>query len=669
MNIRFSSCILAILIQCSASFSILSAEGLIPVGVAKVDVTPKEPVVLAGYGSRKTEFESIDTKLWARAMVFGDKQPIAIVALDNCGVPMSVTLRLAARLRNHGIERERLVVAATHTHNAPNLPGNAPLLWAGRTTPEMDRRSSDYTTFAIEQMEAAVVAALENRRPRRLEWAKGRASFGGNRRLLKNGRWVGFGFQRNGPVDHSVPVLAARDADGTVRAIWANYACHCTTLGSRNAINGDWAGYASAAIERDFTNAVSLITIGCGADVGPQPSGQLEYSKRHGEELAEEVRRLLNRPTTALREVPSVASKQLKLPLEEPASREEWEVRARKSGFSGQLAKAMLARLGTEGRIPDQVDYPLTAWTFGDDLAMVFLAGEVVVDYAVRLNRELDWTRLWYHAWANDMPSYIPSRRVLSEGGYEPGSSQIYYAKPGPYKPEIEDLLVNAVRELLGPKFAARPNQIPAPYHRIPGAPESYDPVEDWIPRIPSELSAQDRSHFHRLVQSALPGVEKITAGEAVEWRNYMGYHTPRHFLRQLKGSRPVAWSSPMITTPDRPVVLCFSGGLGWKSQPAAGFELSVGGQTKVVFEVTTKPGRWSSADNSAELAYLPNWRNSQDSGGFFFVKLNDPRFDKQGRLTFTVRSLGQTSRRWFAIDMNQNVKPPLKKLKAALAE
>lgn len=464
--------VFAMMIATGFAFAAESSP-LIPVGAAKVDVTPREPVVLAGYGSRKTEFESIETKLWARAMVFGDKNPAVIVALDNCGVPMSVTLRLAARLRKHGVARERLAVTATHTHNAPSLPGYAPILWVGRMTPEMEKRSADYANFAIEQMEAAVVAALKNRQPMRLEWAKGRADFGGNRRRLQDGRWAGFGFQRNGPVDHSVPLLAARDADGMVRAVWANYACHCTTLGSRNTVNGDWAGYANESIENDFSHAVSLITVGCGADVGPQPTGKLQYSQRHGNALAKEVRRLLSRPNKPLKQAPSVVSKQIKLPLEEPARREEWEERSGKAGFDGQLAKAMLARLDAEGRIPDEVDYPICAWTFGDDLAMVFLAGEVVVDYAVRLNRELDWKRIWLHAWANDMPSYIPSRRVLSEGGYEPGSSQIYYAKPGPYKPEIEDLLVNAIRDLLGPEFAAPPDQEPAPYHRIPGAPKT----------------------------------------------------------------------------------------------------------------------------------------------------------------------------------------------------
>jgi neutral ceramidase len=48
-------------------------------------------------------------------------------------------------------------------------------------------------------------------------------------------------------------------------------------------------------------------------------------------------------------------------------------------------------------------------------MAMVFLAGEVVVDYALRLKWEIDQKRLWVVAYSNDVPCYIPSRRILSE--------------------------------------------------------------------------------------------------------------------------------------------------------------------------------------------------------------------------------------------------------------
>ena len=54
--------------------------------------------------------------------------------------------------------------------------------------------------------------------------------------------------------------------------------------------------------------------------------------------------------------------------------------------------------------------YPLTTWTFGDDLAMVLLFHEVVVDYALRQKRELDADRLWINAWQR-WPKQLPDVR------------------------------------------------------------------------------------------------------------------------------------------------------------------------------------------------------------------------------------------------------------------
>ena len=84
---------------------------------------------------------------------------------------------------------------------------------------------------------------------------------------------------------------------------------------------------------------------------------------------------------------------------------------------------------------------------------MVFLAGEVVVDYALRLKKELDGSRLWVTAYANDVPCYIPSKRVLAEGGYEAGRAMTFYDRPGPLAPEVEELIVAAVHRLVPDGF------------------------------------------------------------------------------------------------------------------------------------------------------------------------------------------------------------------------
>jgi len=80
---------------------------------------------------------------------------------------------------------------------------------------------------------------------------------------------------------------------------------------------------------------------------------------------------------------------------------------------------------------------------------MVFLAGEVVVDYALRLKEEYDADRLWVTAYANDVPCYIPSRRILREGGYEAERAMVYFDRPTRLSPKVEDLIVAVVGRLM----------------------------------------------------------------------------------------------------------------------------------------------------------------------------------------------------------------------------
>ena len=297
-------------------------------------------------------------------------------------------------------------------------------------------RVDRYTQWLTQKIIDVAGESLKNRREARLAWGQGQVRFGANRRAFRGNKYAGFGFQADGPVDHSVPVMVARDRDGKPVAIWTNYACHCTTVGGRNSISGDWAGFCNEQIEKRFSGAVALTTIGCGADIGPKPTGNLDLARRHGTTLAREVKRLSESDLVELTGEPTVTSRVIKLPLEKPPSREHFEKLAKGRGYHPDHARLMLKHFQQHGKFPTHTTYPITCWKFDDELAVVFLAGEVVVDYSVRLKSELDWRRLWINGWSNDVPSYIPSKRVLAEGGYEADFSQIYYAKPSRYAPE-----------------------------------------------------------------------------------------------------------------------------------------------------------------------------------------------------------------------------------------
>ena len=332
----------------------------------------------------------------------------------------------------------------------------------------------------------------------------------------------------------------------------------------------------------------------------------------------------------------------------------------------------MLATLDATGEIPAEVNYPVSVWKFGEDLAMVFLAGEVVVDYSVRLKRELDWSRIWLNAWANDMPGYIPSRRILREGGYEADFSQVYYEQPGRYEPAVEDKLVETVRGMVGNKFAAKAGQEPSPFHKRPsGESLAFKRLTRWVGGERSESEQQLIEKLRRYVRIAQLPAAKVTSTdqESTEWHNFAGDFVPREFIRQQKIGTELAWVMPPFSKLAGPaLVYAFTGGVGWVTEPKTdGFSLSVDGEVKIRFDVTRELSRWVSADETVELLYLPTWSSGVDSGGFFFASLTSSLANDYGAVEFSVRSLGQGSKRWFALDTPQPNPGLLQKLSRVL--
>ncbi len=433
----------------------------IPVGAAVVDITPSFPVRMIGYESRKTESEGVASPLKARALVIGGDDDsteggaTVLVAVDNCAIGAKVTEEVAARLSKKAhVRRERFVICATHTHCAPGLSSGLDFIFGNTLPPEQREHIERYTRELTDGIEKAALAALAARAPATLAWGQGQVGFAANRRVLKDGRWVNFGVNPGGPVDHSLPVLRATDAAGKVKAVLFGYACHCTTLGGEfNKICAEWTGYACDLIEQETPGAIAVGIIGCGADANPEPRRNLDDAKQHGATTGREVNRLIKSSLTPLPGRIACRLKRIELPLEPLPDRQKLMAQTKKPGAAGFLARTLIARLDRGESLPTTVPYVVQTWCFGDDMAMVFLAGEVVVDYALRLKWEIDHERLWVVAYSNDVPSYIPSRRILSEGGYEADFSMIYYGHPSQYTPAIEDLIVKTVHSLLPAPF------------------------------------------------------------------------------------------------------------------------------------------------------------------------------------------------------------------------
>jgi len=446
--------ILVTLVSLSGGFRNLSASEpatmtAYSVGTARQNITPDYPVRLNGFAFRKTESEGVSQPLWARALAIGtdEQQPIVLVTLDSLGVRSTLVDEVHRRLaKTSKLKRERLIVTFTHTHSAPKVAGAADNIFAESIPREHQASIDRYTEDLIVHLVDLIHASLADRQPATLGWALGEVGFAANRRT------------QGGPVDHSLPCLVVRSADdsNSIRAIYTTYACHCVTL-SHNLVDGDWAGYAVEAIERRFPGAIAMVSIGCGADQNPDSGvvgDKVEIARRQGMQIGDEVSRLINeKRITPLSGPVSTSVGHLELPFHRIPTRQDYEVMQAAGGPAGYNATTQLSRMDHGETIPGSLPYPIQVCHFGDQLCMVFLSGEVCVDYALRLQSELDPSRLWMHGYSHDFGSYIASERLWQEGGYGAGAESPYFALPNKLAKGLEQKIIDEVHRLVPDRF------------------------------------------------------------------------------------------------------------------------------------------------------------------------------------------------------------------------
>ncbi|MBD1420891.1 hypothetical protein [Sphingobacterium chuzhouense] len=424
------------------------------VGVARIDITPENPVRISGYAARdKAETDKVLHRLSAKALAFGsdEQNPSLFITVDLLGIPWRITQRLMKRLSAiTGIKPSQIVIAASHTHGGPEVGplfnhlqcrGDYPAQYNfSDSLLALDQliHIAEFNEALSEKLEEMALAALENRKPSLVSWGTGEVSFAVNRRT------------EGGPVDRSMPLMRITDIDGTLRAILINYACHGITLGPEvNEIHGDWMGEAQKAIEARYPGVTALVSIGCAGDAHPVKQGKQEYLNVYSEEIAVQVDNLLNRDLRPLDSPPLGAMEWVQLPFAKIPTVRELIALATDTTIHGYYARLALERIQRGDELPQVLNYPIQIWNFGDQLVMINMGGEVVVDYAIRLKRELGADRLWINAYSNDASCYIASKRVIKEGGYEVDDSMYWYDKPSRLSEEVEEVIVEAIRELI----------------------------------------------------------------------------------------------------------------------------------------------------------------------------------------------------------------------------
>jgi neutral ceramidase len=418
-------------------------------GAASAVITPAAPVRMGGYASRTTPFTAVEADLFARALVLedGTGQRAVLITADLLGIRADLADRMAAGIEQAlGIDRARVLVSASHTHAGPILSLDRTPADAG-TSPEDAAATAAYTQDLVGTIVSLAVRAAGQVEPARLYWGTGIADFAMNRREFTP-KGVILGVNPRGPVDRSVPVLRVDDAQGRPRVAVFSYACHNTTMtGDNHSIAGDYAGFAQAHLQAQMPGVQAMFMAGTGADANPHPRGTVDLARRHGATLGAEVARVLQAEMREITGPLQVAFDRVDLPLQPQTRATLLEVVANGPAVHRATAQRLLAKLDAGEAPPRSYAAPVAVWQFGRDLTLVALSGEVVVDYAYALDRALGPLSLWTVAYANDYFGYLPSPRVLEEGGYE---TRGLFSGDGWFTADSSAVLIEKVRELAG---------------------------------------------------------------------------------------------------------------------------------------------------------------------------------------------------------------------------
>lgn len=424
-------------------------------GVARVDITPEQSMWMAGYAARDHGAKGMIHELWVKALALEDANGhrAVMVTSDLLGFPKKISDNIRDRLHKQlGLTRAQVLLNSSHTHSGPVLEQ---ALYDVYPLGEKEKEKIEaYSRQLEDQVVALVEKAFGKLEPARLASGNGVTRFAVNRRE-NNSSELNRLTELQGPSDHSVPVLRVENKQGKLMAAVFGYACHSTVL-SLYKWSGDYGGFAQQVLEEDHPGATALFFAGSGADQNPMPRRTVPLARQYGRELAAAVDRVLEEPMQNLKPRLTTAYSEIDLQLNAPPSKKELATLAENaSGWHHRWATRMQGKVHNGEKLRSEYPYPVQVWQLGDQ-GLVALGGEVVVDYTIRLKR-IFGQDLFVLGYSNDVMSYIPSVRILREGGYEGATSQAVYGLPSTWTADIEGRIIHEVIQLAKEAEVAMP--------------------------------------------------------------------------------------------------------------------------------------------------------------------------------------------------------------------
>ena len=381
-------------------------------GAGRAEITPplKVGLLMSSREQRWEPFRSVRLPLLARAVALrrGDAS-VVLVSLDLLGLAGQALggwfdfQRRICAAANNLVKPENLILAATHTHTAPET--------LALTNLPRETAFKKWVELLVRQTGAAIRQAFKTLRPCRLEAGRAEANLSIYRRILTTQGMVlsnetpdpATVIPRAMPVDDQVNVAAFVDASDQLVTMLVNATCHPIHEMCLPQVSPDYPGEMSVALERRHRGATVLFFNGAAGNINPTIScGGQANARRHGLALASVAEKVIGNSSTIASNTLTLRRRSLLLPARQ---------------LNGRPAK-----------------YPVCAEIAAvriGDTAFLFLPGEPFVETALAIRRQSLFRHLFTVGYAGNTIGYIPTDQAFGEGGYEIGPGKWSYLARG----------------------------------------------------------------------------------------------------------------------------------------------------------------------------------------------------------------------------------------------
>lgn len=413
--------------------------------VSRVDITPVMDVFMDGYGARNGLSKGVHDSIYANSLLLKDNgSSFLILSMDILSIKREkadeIKQKIAAK---YGLSGQNILIHATHVHSGPAL---AAKLSRGCI--------EEYVKFFDEQVMKSVDMCFKDTKTGTLYYGEGETYIGMSRRQRAGGE-VRLAPAPDVPVDRKLSVVVIKDKNEKIAAVIFNCACHPATMGGDNyLISAEFPGVARKVIEESFPGSTSLFIQGACGDINPAViSKGSEYRQAYfsdvefsGKILANDVSQVIKYGLKKVEPSFGFHIRSLTLPIGEYRMEYFREMAESGQEYRRKYGKYMLEKI-EKGEETKEVKYDLGIIRLASNLKMITFEGEVCSEYGVWIREFEPLVNIMIAGYSNGHKSYLPTKRILHEGGYEATVTYCWAGYPGPYAENVQDIVLNAVKE------------------------------------------------------------------------------------------------------------------------------------------------------------------------------------------------------------------------------